>query len=397
MGNALMAFESGLARMRRSPPGLDLRDLADRTAFAAMEGEWNTLVEASSPEPFYRHEYIRSFLDNFVPNAPLKVVTGRDAGGRLVAGLPLVAGRGSICGIGVRELASPTNVHSLRFDLVAEDGEQTAEALFEHLAADPGWDVLRITDVPQGGKAWQIYEAAQAAGYPVGAWESQRSPYVQLPSSYEDLLPSLHRKFKANLRRRRKRLAEQGEISVERLAGRELSERQLDECLALERSGWKGGQGSAVSQSEATHGFHLELFRTPVFRDHLSLFLLKLGGQPIAFHYGLTSHGVYSLVLTSYDERFKEFSPGHLLTEEVLEDCISRGLREFDFLGCDLPWKLDWTSDVRPHHWLYVFRDSLLGRSLWQLKFGWVRSARRRLSRWISRLSPRRASPRRFA
>jgi CelD/BcsL family acetyltransferase involved in cellulose biosynthesis len=130
-----------------------------------------------------------------------------------------------------------------------------------------------------------------------------------------------------------------------------------------------------VSQSETSHGFHLELLRSAAFRVHLSLFLLKLAGRPIAFHYGLTSHGVYSLVMTSYDELFKELSPGHLLTEEVLKDCVSRGLREFDFLGCDLPWKLDWTSTVRPHHWLFIFRDSLFGRTLRQVKFGWVRDA----------------------
>lgn len=393
MSTAILASESAFTRTQRSAPALELRDVGERTAFVALEGEWNALVEAGGAEPFCRHEYIRSFLDNFLPQAPLKVVTGRDACGRLVAALPLVAGRGTICGIGTRELASPTNVHSLRFDLVADDAQKTARALFRHLAADPSWDVLKLTDVPEGGQAWQLYRVAQEAGFPVGAWESQRSPYIRLPASCDALRQGLRTKFKANLRRRRKRLAEQGEISVERVAGDALSERHLDECLVLERSGWKGRQGSAVTQSQATHGFHLELLRTPTFRDRLSLFLLKLAGRTIAFDYGLTSRGVYSLVMTSYDERFKEFSPGQLLTEEVLMDCVARGLREFDFLGCDLPWKLDWTGTVRVHHWLFIFRDSLRGRTLQQLKFGRVRAARRWLARWSARLAPGRALP----
>jgi CelD/BcsL family acetyltransferase involved in cellulose biosynthesis len=385
MGAALLASEGGLARRPHSPATLGLRDLLDRTTFLAVEKEWNALVERSRPEPFYRHEYVQSFLDNFVPEASLKVVTGRDSSGRLVAALPLVAGRASICGIGARELASPTNVHSLRFDLVAEEAKSAAEAVFRHLAADQSWDVLRITDVPEGGMAWRLYEAAQEAGFPVGAWESQRSPYLELPSSFDELMGGLRAKFKANLRRRRKRLAEQGETSVERVAGADLKERHLEECFALEESGWKGRQGSAARQSKATHGFHSQLLRTPGFRDHLSLFLLKLEGQPIAFHYGITSHGVYSLVMTSYDERFKQYSPGHLLTEEVLQDCITRGLREFDFLGCDLPWKLEWTSTVRPHHWLFIFRRSPFGRTLRQVKFGWVKAARQWLARWKAR------------
>jgi CelD/BcsL family acetyltransferase involved in cellulose biosynthesis len=379
MSETLLAPGIDRASAGRPRAALQVAEIVDRREFAAIEAEWNALVEADRPEPFYRHEYVRNLLDHFASAAPLEVVTLRDARGRLVAGLPLVAGRGSICGIGVRELASPTNVHSLRFDLVSEDSEAAAEALFDHLAADRSWDVIRISDVPAGGRAWRLHRAAQAAGFPVGAWEAQRSPYITLPSSYGELLEGRRAGFKANLRRRRRRLGEQGEVRVERFAGEEVTERRLEECLVLERSGWKGGQGSAVSQSEAAHGFHLGLLRSAGFRDHLSLFRLTLDGQPIAFHYGLTCNGVYSLVLTSYLERFKEFSPGHLLTGEVLEDCISRGLREFDFLGCDLPWKLEWTHTLRSHHWLYVFRDSLFGRSLRLVKFGWVPAVRRRL------------------
>lgn len=371
-------------RAPRAPisAGVEVQDLSDRAAFVAMEGEWNALVEASSLEPFYRHEYILSFLDNFALDAPIKIVTARDASGRLVAALPLLARRGAICGIGARELTSPTNVHSLRFDFVAE-GERTAEAVLEHLGGDHSWDVLKITDVPEGGKAWEIYRAAQAAGFPVGAWESQRSPYVELPAVQGDLMRGLRTKFKANLRRRRRRLAERGEISVERIAGTALSERHLRDVLLLESRGWKGRGAAATSRHPGTEGFHSALLGAAFFRDRLSLSSLNLDGTPIAFHYGLTSHGVYSLLMTTYDESFGEYSPGHLLTEDVLEDCIARGLREFDFLGCDLPWKLEWTSTVRPHHWLFIFRDSALGRALRQVKFGWVLSARQLLARLV--------------
>lgn len=358
--------------------------LGDRASFLALEQEWNALAASSQPEPFYRHEYIRSVLENFLPTAPVKVATARTARGRLLMALPLVARRASICGIPARELAAPANVHSLRFDVVGEDREMAAAAVFQDLAGDPSWDVLKITDVPEGGRAWQIYRAACAAGFPVGVFEAQRSPYVALPASHDALMAGLRTKFRANLRRRRKRLAERGAIRFERVAGEALSESRLEESLALEGSGWKGRQGSAVNQSPALHGFHLALLRTPAFREQLSLCVLRLDGRAIAFHYGLTAHGVYSLLVTGYDEGFQEFSPGHLLTEDTLRDCIERGLREFDFLGCDLPWKLDWTRTVRPHHWLFVFRPSVFGRGLRLIKFGWIPALRRRLARWAA-------------
>jgi perosamine synthetase len=377
---------------------LELRDVTERASFAALAGEWNGLVDQSTPEPFYRHEYIAAFLGNFLPLSPVRIVTGRDREGRLTAALPLVRGRGSICGIGTRELASPTNVHSLRFDLIADDASHpeipggSARALFRHLRADQSWDVLKLTDIPEGGKAWEIYDEARAAGFPVGAWESQRSPYIDLPPTHAELMEGLSQKFRANLRRRRKRLAEAGEITVERLTGDAISLRDLEECLVMEAAGWKGRNGSAANQSEAIHGFHRELLACPAQRARASLYRLKLSGKPIAFHYGLTSNGVFSLVMTSYDEAFRAYSPGHLLTEEVLKDCVAQGLREFDFLGCDLPWKLEWTKSVRPHHWLFIFRDNARGRLLRRIKFGWAAAARDFLSKWRLHPSPHRSA-----
>ena len=394
MATSKVAMDIGLPEATRPRASCGVvEDLEDLSAFARVRDEWNGLVDASDPQPFYRHEYIKAFVTNFLQSAALKVVTVRDASGRLTAALPLASGRGSICGVPTRERASPTNVHSLRFDLVAAEGgqaftDEAAQTVFQHLVADQSWDVLKLTDIPEGGKAWRLYEAAQAAGFPVGAWESHRSPYIELPDSQEILMKSLSAKFRGNLRRRRKRLAENGEITVERLFGPTLTQRHLEEALVMESGGWKGRQGSAVNQSEATRGFHRELFLDLAYRERLSLFRLKLQGQPIAFQYGITTNGVFSLVMTSYDESFSVFSPGHLLTEEVLKDCVSRGLREFDFLGCDLPWKLEWTSAVRAHHWLFIFRDSARGRLLRKIKFSWAQTARQLLTKWRMHLQP---------
>jgi CelD/BcsL family acetyltransferase involved in cellulose biosynthesis len=359
--------------------------IVDRPAFIRMEKEWNELVETTSDQPFYRHEYLRSWMDHFVPGATLKILTGRDHTGRLVAALPLVADRGFLYGLPVRRLVSPTNVHSYRFDLIAADRRSAARMFFRALADDDTWDVIRITDVPEGGNARGLYDAAAEAGFPTGAWESQRSPFVPLPPSYDVLESRLSARFRANLRRRRRRLAERGAISVEHVTGGVDLPARLEDCFALERSGWKGRHGSAAAQSPGTRGFYTRLAHQAAGGDYLSLFFLRVAGKAIAAQYGLSRRGVYSLVMTCYDETYGEYSPGHLLLEDVLKRCVAGGLREFDFLGCDLAWKLDWTSIVRPHHWLFVFRDTRMGRTLQKAKFAWIPAAKDRLKRWRRR------------
>jgi CelD/BcsL family acetyltransferase involved in cellulose biosynthesis len=354
----------------------------DRPAFMRMDKDWNALVEATSDEPFYRHEFIRSWIDSFVPDARLKILTGHDRTGRLVAALPLVAERGFLYGLPVRRLVSPTNVYSCRFDLIAADRRAAAAAFFRALADDDSWDVIKITDVPAGGNAWDLYNEATNAGFPAGAWESQRSPFIPLPPSYDLLEARLSPKFRSNLRRRRRRLEERGAIEVERVTGGDALEERLADCFALERSGWKGRHGTAAAQSRRTRGFYTGLAHQAAVGDYLSLYFLKVGGRTIAAQYGLTRRGVYSLVMTCYDESFREYSPGHLLLEDVMKLCVAGGLREFDFLGCDLGWKMDWSPLVRSHHWFFIFRDNRLGRTLHKAKFRWIPAAKTRLTQW---------------
>jgi CelD/BcsL family acetyltransferase involved in cellulose biosynthesis len=357
-------------------------EVVDRESFMAVEREWNALVEATSDEPFYRHEYIRSWIDNFKPDARLKILTGRDPAGRLVAALPLVAERGFLYGLPVRRLVSPTNVHSYRFDLIAADRRPAARAFFGALAADDTWDVLTITDVPEGGNAWDLYEVAMESGFPAGYWESQRSPYIPLPSSYDALESRLSSKFMSNLRRCRRRLEERGVMSVQRVTGGAELQRRLEDCFTLERSGWKGRKGTAAAQSKQTRGFYTGLAQRAASGDYLSLFFLLLDGTPIAAQYGLTRRGVYSLLMTCYGEEFKRYSPSHLLLQEVMKLCIAGGLSELDFLGCDLEWKLDWSRIARTHHWMFIFRDGRMGRVLQKAKFDWIPAARETFKRW---------------
>lgn len=368
------------ARTLISAPRVE--QVTDRAAFMALEPEWNALVEATSDELFYRHEFLRVWVDNFAPGARLRILTSRDGEGRLCAALPLMLERTTLLGVPVRQLSATANSHSCRFDLIAREPEAAAAAFLAHLRSDKGWDVLRLTDVPEGGAGWKLYEAARAVGLPVGTWESLQSPYVPLPATHEAYLATLQSKFKANVRRRRRKLEERGRVSVERVDGGLLLDAKLEEGFLLELSGWKGERGTAMAQDPATRGFYTELARDAAYRGRLALYFLRLDGRAVAFHYGLTHDGRYFLLKTGYDEALKECSPGQLLMDEVLADCIQRGLREFDFLGPDMVWKRDWTDKARRHTWLYVFNASAFGRALCTAKFRWLPVAKGLVERW---------------
>jgi len=362
--------------------GASVGVVTDRATFVRLAPEWNSLVEATADQPFYRHEFLRIWIDNFAPGADLRILTLRDPDGRLSAALPLMAERASVYGVPVRQLSATANPHSCRFDMIARDPAAAAAAFVAWLRADRTWDLLRLTDVPDGGAAWALLAEARTSGLPTGTWESLRSPYVPLPATWDLFQARLHAKFKANCRRRRRKLEEKGKVALERVEGGPALDGVLEEGFALEQSGWKGGRGTAIAQDPATRGFYTELARDAAAARRLALSFLRLDGRPVAFQYGITYGGRYFLLKPGYDETLSDCSPGQLLTEDVMADCIARGLTEFDFLGPDMPWKRDWTDAVRRHTFLYAFADSAFGRALCAAKFRWAPAVKQRVARW---------------
>lgn len=358
---------------------LRVEELTSPEAFQALEAEWNALVEATDESPFNRHECIRAWIWSFARGARLVILTARDFEGRLVAALPLVAEKGLVCGLPARQLVAAANTHSCRFDLVAEDKVAAGRAFLAHLLGKPGWDLLRIRDVPEGGKAWHIHSAAVELGLPVGVWESQRSPYLRLPSSYDEVLATKSPLFRANLRRRRRQLERLGTLSVERVTGEGMLLERLDEGFALESHGWKGREGTAIADDNCARAFYTQLALEAARRRYLCLHFLRLDGRPIAFHYGLVHRGVYYVPKLAYDESLKGCSPGLVLLEEAIKHAISMGLGGYDFLGAEAEWKNKWSTRAQTHHWLFIFRNTAVGHALRTAKFDWIPAAKRAL------------------
>src|SRR5438067_12128533 len=105
--------------------------------------------------------------------------------------------------------------------LLGRRGEEGLRMIWERLAETPGWDRLRLRDLPAGAPEWQLRDWAEEAGYLCGLWVSLRSPYLLLPKSYGAVEKALYAKFRQNLRRRKRRLAEKGEIKYAQVDGKD--------------------------------------------------------------------------------------------------------------------------------------------------------------------------------
>ena len=375
MSVAVAVREEQAALARSVEPPLSVEVLEGREPFNALERDWNAaLARGPRDEPMLRHEWVRAWIENFAPGAPLRTVVAR-AGRELHAAVPLVEQKGKsadTCFLPMTTWSLPHNDHSQRGGvLLGRRGKEALAAVWDKLAAMSGWDRLRVRDLPHGAPEWKLRDLAEGAGFPCGLWTSLRSPYLSLPAQYEQVEARVDAKFRQNLRRRRRRLSEQGEVKYVQISGKDANE--LDCALAdffvIEASGWKGRGGTAIAQRPELVGFYTQIARDAARRGALTLGFLELANRRIAAHLSLVHAGCHYLLKLGYDESFHEHSPGQQLTSEMIRDSCRRALVEFDFLGPCMDWKLDWEPALRTHTWLTIFRPTRAGRLVHEARY----------------------------
>ncbi len=129
---------------------------------------------------------------------------------------------------------------------------------------------------------------------------------------------ALGAKKRKELRRQRRRLEEEGRFEVCRSTGSEGLETWIDEFLALERSGWKGAEGSALASCPGTEALFRHAIDGAAARGKLERLGLRIDGEPVAMLASfLTPPGAFSYK-TAFDERYSRYSPGVLLQRENL-------------------------------------------------------------------------------
>ena len=181
---------------------------------------------------------------------------------------------------------------------------------------------------------------------------------LQYWESFEAQIPGRRR---SKMRRFRRRLEEQGSLSVELEHGDRGLEALLDEGFAIEGSGWKGERGTAIISSPETERFYREVAAWASERGWLRLWFLRLDGRAIAFGFCLEQGGAHYELKVGFDPAHASFGPGVILTQARLEHSFSAGLGSYEFLGQPERHKLDWTETCRELARLQLFAPTLAG------------------------------------
>jgi len=316
-----------------------------------LGAEWMQLADRAQAPPFLYPEWFRAWRSAFGRGA-LEVLAARREG-RLVGVVPMEVYHGA--------WRSPTNAHSPGFDVLATD-EEAATVIASAVFAGGGREIA-VGGLDAEGRALRVLaDAARRCGYRVIVQPTGRAPYLPLHGSLPRHERALSRNLRHDVHRRLRRLCETGIVSVQLSEGATDLDELLAEGFGVEARSWKGRRGTAIAAHDDTARFYTELARSAADAGWLRLAFLRLDGRAIAFQFDLELGSRYFSLKIGYDPAFERFSPGKLLTYMMVARAVARGLRAYELLGTDEPWKERWTKLSRDQVAFRAFAPSGAGR-----------------------------------
>jgi CelD/BcsL family acetyltransferase involved in cellulose biosynthesis len=108
---------------------------------------------------------------------------------------------------------------------------------------------------------------------------------------------------------------------------------ELERGLALEASGWKGAEGTAITSAAPTHAFYSAVAAAYHERGELRLGWLHIDGRPAAFSLCLLRPGRLYQLKDGMDDGLKRLSLGMVLRLKTVERCLEQSYEIYDLLG----------------------------------------------------------------
>ena len=290
----------------------------DATALAALsDSEWADLANnASTPNPFYEHWYLRPALTHLAGDTIVRVLTVRIAG-QLIALAPFVRARR----YGRMPLANTQNwlhYHCFFGAPLVRSGFETAfwQSCFSAIDGVP-WrgNFLHLVGLEPGSALLSALQATRRTDVVHRETRALLASALAPGAYYEH---SVRKKKRKEIDRLRNRLRETGPIAFARLSQDAPVGDWTRDFLALEASGWKGRAGTALAAASDTRTFLTDAISGAHDAGRLEMIRMTVGERTVAMLINfLTPPGSFAFKI-AYDESFARYSPGVMVQIENL-------------------------------------------------------------------------------
>jgi CelD/BcsL family acetyltransferase involved in cellulose biosynthesis len=339
--------------------------------FSRLHEQWNSVLRRSAADSvFLTWEWIEAWRQAAGSGVTPVIALARHEG-ELVGIAPFYLSQLRLARVTefsvLRILADyPTGAEYPDWILVREHTAEAGRALAQSLASLESWDCAWLAGASRvTGAVSRMTSACQTTDM-VCRTRPRTLSAVKLPPTFDEYQRALSRNSRSSLHRQKNRLLEAGTIGFDYCRREEDIPRYLDALVQLNTRRWHAAGSPGTFVRKPLEERFYRTFAPAAFRlGWLGLFGLTLNGEMSAVQVGY----FYGSTFFQLQEGFSPEAPagiGNHLRARVIEHCIERGIRVYDFLGEFSEHKRRWLSERYEGDDIFILRDprSLKGRLL---------------------------------
>ena len=319
--------------------------------------DWTELAAAYRDAPFLELDFVRPLIEAFA--------TGRER----LAKVSTPEGNVAAVGIfsrrqGMWETFQPSQLPT--GCLVTRVGTNWSELLSALGHAMPG-----ITVGVAASQQDPLFNPRPASEGQVTTLDYIETAAIEVVDTFKDYWNARGKNLRLNLRKQRRRLADQGiELSLDVLHTVEQVQQAIEDYAALESAGWKADGGTAISMNNPQGVFYRRMLENFCARDRGRVYRYRFADKVVAVDLCIESEDSLVILKTTYDESVGAFSPAALMREESFRQIWQAGrIRRIEFYGKKMEWHTRWTDQSRTlyhvnwHRWPALMRIGSMLRS----------------------------------
>ncbi|MDO8885892.1 GNAT family N-acetyltransferase [Candidatus Oleimmundimicrobium sp.] len=318
--------------------------ITTKKEFEAIKEKWDALLANSSGSIFQTWEWQWVWWKHYAKDKKLFILVATEKD--LIGIAPFYLSR-SYYGLPIKVLSFLGTGPSDYGDFIVLPGkeEKFIKGLFKYLSTtNVDWDIVDLQQLLEDSPCINPLRASIKEGGLNGLELFQESSFaLLLPSSRDELMGTLSKKFRYNLNYYPRRLFKQYKVDSYNLNDRaDDITFGMNLFFDLHQKRWQKKKLPGLFWNKRYRDFHSDIAALFHKKGWLALYFLKLDDEMAASLYGFKYNNCFYYYLSGFDPRWERFSVGTFIVSEAIRDSITKKLSCFDFLRGTEEYKLKW-------------------------------------------------------
>ena len=281
--------------------------------------------------------YYETIIKNF-KNVKMEIYVIKNKNNKIVAIFPFTFQIKKYFNfLSIREL-SVKDQYLIGFYNFLIDSEENPEVIFQiffkYLKENRRkLDIINIYYINEDEKFLKVFKSIVEKYFKIDEREIN-TLVIDCQREFEDYIKNdLDGKDIRELKRKYRRLDEQGLVTLVEIKKPQEIEKGLSYFYEIEDSGWKGTEGTSLKRSHYGE-FYQKLALHLVNEDKFRLYFLQVNNEYVAGIYAIIDRGILYLIKIGYSNAFSAFSPSNVLFYRIFEKLFTeKKIIKIDFYG----------------------------------------------------------------